>query len=254
MLFNKPGAYYMGRLSAGATMRREYYSSYNGSSFPTSGARGLMSGYQANKSTPAEPQLVYFWGRAIGETNQCLWLGPPSFPNSQNGLPRIGMDRTNAYLGDSSGSGTDTCSGTINGVSRPNYLSQDGGRNIGSRFNCATVQTPNVSGGTKTTVKEAANLYYNIAWDGNYTGGSAQGTGLSLVAGETVYYRYTTRDGSKAVVFSKTKGWGFMLASKLNLNAYNAATNSGGLWTGFWSAAVGPTEQDPPPNQYSCVV
>ena len=65
-------------------------------------------------------------------------------------------------------------------------------------------------------MKERAGLYYNLAWNGtNPTGGSARDLKAYLEPGTEVWYRYTTRDRQKSVVFVNGVGWGFVVASKV---------------------------------------
>jgi hypothetical protein len=174
LLANRPGGFYMGRLTVGERVDR--HSTYT------------------SKSNNSQ----YHYGYAIGDVGQCLWLGPSRTTYGFAG-----------YLSSSYSNVSNRCSS-----SQRNWLQGNSGGNIGSHFNCPA--NSRATFGTRTEMKERAGLYHNLAWNGtNPTGGSARDLKAYLEPGREVWYRYTTRDRQKSVVFVNGVGWGFVVASKV---------------------------------------
>lgn len=186
-LQNKVSGYYLGRLFGDVTLGSpngehfdsQRYTSYNGS--------------------------TYHYGYSVGQIGTCMWVGPPS------GTMMTGyLQFPSAVTGRCPASGS-TAVGSVNWLQSRS--------NIGTTFNCpdGAAQGPGL-----TTTSATAGLYYNIAWTSSYSGGGALSNprGAITVGPNTrVEYRFSTRDGNKAVVYLPGYGWGFMLASKVNVSA-----------------------------------
>lgn len=169
-LANDPGGYYMGRLLRTWTFDRH---------------GGWYLG---------ENNSNYAWAMAYGHSNACLWVGPS----------RGKLNYTASLWASSVTLGfPDRCN-----ESTKTWLATGGGRNIGSHFNC----TPGTGAahGTEKYLLSNAPFYWNVTWNADYTAGAFQDYVATIPALTRVWYRYTTRDGQKIVVYVPGRGWGFM--------------------------------------------
>jgi hypothetical protein len=177
-LFNRAGYYYMGRLLDGQS-------------------------FDSIKTYPSKsnPHLIYRFGYAGGNVRSCLWIGPEA-----------GEESASEYLTAPVAQVLTKCRRKINGKDRVDWLKNR--KNIGENFNCPH---NDARGPMKTKLKEAAGFYYNLEWDSKYRGGKAVDKAGELPEDTPIGYRFTTRDGDKAIVFHPKLGWGFVLANKVDL-------------------------------------
>jgi hypothetical protein len=142
---------------------------------------------------------AYYFGYAVGRIGGCMWIGPPASErnfNPFNGSPTSTVD--------------DRC--PASGPGSSDWLRDRD--NIGTSFNCPEHQA---TGPQLTTTNDAAGFYYSIDWNSDYSGGSAIDPPVNIGPGTAVLYRFSTRNHDKAVVYLPGYGWGFILASKVNV-------------------------------------
>jgi hypothetical protein len=193
-LANKPGGFYMGRLLVNW-------------SFDRHGEWYLGS----NGSN-------YAWAFAYGNSNACLWAGPSA---GKQGY-------TAGTWASAAGEVLNRCNET-----QRSWLAQD--VNVGSHFNCEP--NTDATNGTPKSMLTSSTLYYNVRWAGGtmgYDGGTLETPASGTVTtGTTVWYRYTSRDGTIISAYVPGKGWGFFPIGVLDRTR-----------TGWWSA--GPVELTQP--------
>ncbi len=186
-LTNRHSGYYMGRLQ-----RREMFGVHDYKGSRGFGARMTDDG------------RVYRWGRAMGDANECLWIGPAG-----NGPPG------DEYLGGVDGRNAASCS-------RVPMRALAERTNFGKAFNCPA---NGAVGPQRTTLSKDTGFFHNVEWvrtGDRYSVAHVAGPRRTVLpAGSTVWYRYTTRDGAKAVVFAGAAdggelGWGFVDADAVN--------------------------------------
>lgn len=151
----------------------------------------------------------YAWGFVYGHTNACLTTGPSA------GVSGYTADKWAKNMNDPQ---PDRCNDT-----QKSWLRTGNGVNIGSHFNCAPGYA---QWGTQKKLTQNATLYWNLYWSGGsmgYDGGTLADPVTTVSAGTDVWYRYTTRDGSKIVVYANGV-WGFMPVGVLDRS-----------WTGYWN-------------------
>lgn len=185
-LFNRPGYYYMGRLFRGQSFDQTATSKYR------------TGGYRSRSG------FLYRWGYAVGDTGSCLWIGPEA------GGPG------NEYLGPSHRrSPPDRCSRSASRsvVGSTEWLKNRNNIGRSTSFNCPEGQA---RGPKIVSLRDEADLYYNVQWSRTYSGGKRAGPPRRLGRDTPVQYRFTTKDGKLAAVFARGHGWGFVLASKVN--------------------------------------
>jgi hypothetical protein len=205
-LTNSHSGYYMGRIN-----RREMFGVHDYRGSRGFGARVTDDG------------RVYRWGYAMGDANECLWIGPAG-----NGPPG------DSYLGRVDGENRDAkCSST-------HMRALSIRTNFGRDFNCPANAAV---GPQRTTLRRSAAFFHNVKWerDGDrYSVAHAAGPRRAVLPrGTTVWYRYTTRDGAKAVVFARDAasgelGWGFVDADAVerpDMRHWTLAGSWGQEWT-----------------------
>lgn len=179
-LANTPGGFYMGRLYQGETFDRHTFS-YR---------RQQGDVYHGEKGSQ------YGWGQAWGSVRACLWIGPS---NGENVIWPL-----NKYLSKQMSSAPNRCP-----QSKIDFLADESGGEIGSHFNCDPKGPATF--GTLKKLDRDADFYHNIQWDDKYQGGMLVNKKATLPKGTDVWYRYTTRDGNRIIVYAnKDLGWGFM--------------------------------------------
>lgn len=204
-LTNTHSGYYMGRL-----FKREMFGVHDYQGSRGFGARVTDDG------------RVYRWGHAMGDANECLWIGPAG-----NGPPG------DEYLGRVDGRNGASCS-------RVHMRALAERTNFGRAFNCPANEAV---GPQRTVLTQDAGFFHNVEWvrDGDrYSVAHVSGPQRAVLpAGTTIWYRYTTRDGSKAVVFARHPsgaelGWGFVDADAVrepDMRHWTLAGSTGPEWT-----------------------
>ncbi len=208
-LTNAHSGYYMGRL-----YRRQMFGVHDYRGSRGFGARVTDDG------------RVYRWGRGLGDADGCFWIGPAG-----NGPPG------DEYLGRVDGDNRAKACSRVH----MNALAER--TNFGRDFNCPANAAV---GPQRTTLRRSASFHHNVAWhrDGErYRVEHVAGPRRAVLpAGTTVWYRYTTRDGSKAVVFARSAdgeelGWGFVEADAVEPPSMRHWTLAGS-WAPEWSCGT----------------
>jgi hypothetical protein len=159
------------------------------------------SGYYIGTAFPGwtfdnEPQFTssagWHFGRTYGYVNTCGWIEPNTLPGSYTSV-------------------ADSCSATTES-SLEHRLS------IGNNFNCAAHACTDGSYVPLVPGCNTAEAY-------NWRGGALDSAGTATAG--YVLYRFTTTDGSAAVVRDPNNGWLFIPAGCID---YNYLRAHGGLW------------------------
>lgn len=195
-LFNRPGAYYMGRVTEGARFDRETISS----------GSGLVRPSPWDSIDPGSSGHRYWFGYPLDDARACLWVGPRSSSSSDG------------YFAASTTQVASRCTGSNDTRSLLTVVS-----NFGKHFNCPDGQA---SGPMLTSLDSPTAFHYNVSWTvsgGKYRAGAFLGSAAAqLPAGHAVKYRFTAVDNDgdssndKSVVYVDGLGWGFISASALS--------------------------------------